>query len=140
MIIFCTFRFKETLEKLSKNNSYSAILEDICNYFRDKDIKELHITKDIIQNSSNIYSLNKYRIMNSQFNKGKSGSYRCICGCYLRGDLIILDTIYPKTGSEEIDNLSKEAYKEIAQNIKSSLSKGKVFILDITTKRFLTNK
>ena len=111
MIVYCSFRFYEQVCELKKNNSYAAIVTDICDYFKDKNISELHMTKDIIQSAANIYSLNKFRIINSLSNKGKGSSYRCLCGCYPKVNFIVLDTIYPKTGSEGIDNLSKEAYK-----------------------------
>jgi hypothetical protein len=83
-----------------------------------------------------VYSLNKYRILNSISNKGKSSSYRCICACHVKAGLIVLDTIYPKTGSEAVDNLTKEAYKEIAKNIKESLHKRHLYILDLIGQKF----
>lgn len=136
MRVHCSYRFYEQLQELSKNNSYSAILTDICDYFKDKSVGELHITKDIIQSSSKTYSLNKYRIINSKSNKGKSSSYRCICGCFVKDNVIILDTIYPKTGSEGIDNLSKETYKEIAKNIKQAIEQNLLYTLNLDTQIF----
>jgi hypothetical protein len=96
----------------------------------------LNITKDIIQSSANVYSLNKFRIINSLSNKGKSSSYRCLCGCYTKGNFVVLDTIYPKTGSEGIDNLSKERYKEIALNIKNALHEKELYCLNLITQEF----
>src|ERR1035437_6880409 len=113
MIIYCTRIFYTEIHKLKKNNSYAAIIDDVCDYFKDKDINELHITRDIISSANKIYSLNKYRIVNSLLNKGKSSSYRCISGCFVQKKYIILDTIYPKTGSDGFDNLTKETYKRI---------------------------
>lgn len=136
MRVHCSYRFYEQLQELSKNNSYSAILTDICDYFKDKSVGELHITKDIIQSSSKTYSLNKYRIINSKSNKGKSSSYRCIRGCFVKDNVIILDTIYPKTGSEGIDNLSKETYKEIAKNIKQAIEQNLLYTLNLDTQIF----
>lgn len=48
MKVYCSQRFYEQIQELSKNNSYSAILTDVCDYFKDKSVGELHITKDII--------------------------------------------------------------------------------------------
>jgi len=137
MVIYCSVRFYQEVCELQKNNSYSAIIADVCNYFKDKDISELHITKDIIQSSNKIYSLNKFRINNSLSNKGKSSSYRCICGCFLKNDIVVLGAIYPKTGSEGVDNLSKEEYKNIAGNIKNSIEKNRLYILDVTTQKII---
>ena len=131
MVLYCTERFKQQVAVLEKNNSYSAIIVDICDYFKDKNIDELHITKDIIRSSTN-----KYRIGNSLSNKGKSSSYRCISGCYVKKDFLVLDTIYPKTGSDGIDNLSVEKYKEIAGNIKNAIESYSLYELDIELKAF----
>lgn len=140
MLVYCTERFYQQVTNLKKNNSNAAIITDICDYFTDKNISELHFTKDIILSSANTYSLNKYRIINSLSNKGKSSSYRCICGCYLKSDFLILDTIYPKTGSDGIDNLTKETYKEIAQNIKNAIQNNVLYILDLDKKTFSKSK
>ena len=140
MIVYCTFRFIDYIKQLSTNNSYSAVLGDVCDYLKDKNVTELHITKSVIHNASGIYSLNKYRIQNSISNKGKSSSYRCICACHVEAKLIILDTIYPKTGSEAVDNLSKEAYKEIAKSIKNSLLKKQCCVLDVGSQKYTTLK
>jgi|GEM_PF-1622738 len=131
MTIYCTPNFCKQIAELAKNKSYASVLADVCDYFKDKNIHELHITKAVIRTSPSIYSINKYRIINSLSNKGKSSSYRCICGCYVKNDLIILDTIYPKTGSEGIDNLSKEQYTNIATSIKDAVSVNDLAILDI---------
>ena len=136
MVVYCTFRFFNDIENLKKNKSYSSIMKDVCDYFKDKSTAELHITKDIIQSSSNIYSLNKFRIINCLSNKGKSSSYRCLCGVFLKEDRVILDTIYPKTGSDSIDNLSKEKYKEIAKNIRDSIGANKIYLIDIENGKF----
>lgn len=95
MTVYCTERFEEDILALQKNNSYSDVLIDACDYFLDKNIQELHITKDIISNAQGKYSLNKYRIMNSTMKKGKSGSYRCISVCLPELNSVYLGTIYP---------------------------------------------
>lgn len=135
MVLYCTERFKQQVADLEKKNSYSAIITDICDYFKDKNTSELHITKDIIRSSTNTYSINKYRIGNSLTNKGKSSSYRCISGCFVKKDYLVLDTIYPKTGSDGIDNLSAEKYKEIAVNIKNSIENNSLYELDLKLKK-----
>ncbi len=131
MIVYCTERFLKNILELKKNNSYSGILEDVCDYFLDKSIAELHITRDIIQNSKGTYSLNKYRIMNSTMNKGKSGSYRCITVVLPLQNSIYLATIYPKTGSDGIDNLTVSACKEIAKYVQQSILGNQLKVLDI---------
>lgn len=137
MTIFCTQSFEDNLLNLKKKNSYFAILEDVCNYFKDKDILELHITRDIINTTPSIYSLNKYRIPNSNMKRGKSGSYRCICICSPKTNCIYLGCIYPKTGSDGFDNLSKQAYKEIASNISQSIENKSLKRLDIDTQTLM---
>ncbi|MDI9340716.1 MAG: hypothetical protein QM534_09090 [Sediminibacterium sp.] len=121
MTVYCTPQFEDNIKELQKNNSYSNILKDVCSYFNDKNVQELHLTRDIIQNIAGKYSLNKFRIMNSSMNKGKSGSYRCISVVMVDLDSIYLGRIYPKTGGDGIDNLSKEAYKDIAAYIKDCI-------------------
>ena len=56
-------------------------------------------------------------------NKGKSGSYRCISVCLPKENKIFLDTIYPKTGSDGHDNLTKEAYKDCAKRVNEAIAK-----------------
>jgi hypothetical protein len=137
MNIYCTERFESNFVNLQKNNSYSEILNDICTYFLDKNISELHITKDIIHNAKGKYSLNKYRIMNSKMNKGKSSSYRCIAVCLPEMNILYLGAIYPKTGSDSIDNLTKEEYKEIAGYIKDTINNRKYKILDLNQRKLV---
>ena len=134
MVVYCTTAFHEQIFKLQKNNSYINILNDLCDYFSDKDISELHITRDIISNNTGIYSLNKYRIANSSMNKGKSGSYRCISVCLPKENKLFLDTIYPKTGSDGFDNLTKEAYKDCAKRVNEAIKKNTYFEIDIVNK------
>jgi hypothetical protein len=140
MKVFCTQRFIDHLQQLSKNNSYKSILEDVCVFFSDKNIHELHMMNDIINRANGKYSLNKYRIANGLTNKGKSSSYRCICVCLPEQEAIYLDTIYPKTGSFGTDNLTKDAYKEISKNVLSAISANKLFILNIETKEITAAK
>ncbi len=140
MKIYCTQHFIDTIQHLSKNKSYKAILEDVCVFFADKGIEELHIMNDIINRFLGKYSLNKYRISNSLTNKGKSASYRCICVCLPKQKAIYLDTIYPKTGSFGAENLTKEAYKEIAKNVQLAIAVNKLFMLNIETKEIAAVK
>ncbi len=135
MRINCTSRFQEHIQKYSKNNSYSAILADVCEFLTEKEINELHLIGNIYT-SPGSYSLNKYRIKNGVTNKGKSSSFRCIAACFPKEDKIILDTIYPKAGSEGSDNLRKEAYKEIVTNIQTGLRNNTLLELCIQTKQF----
>lgn len=107
MILYATREFRNELEGLAQKNSYSEIITDVCLFFRDKDVAELHCMRDLIQNTSGTYSLNKYRIANSGMQRGKRGSYRCICVCLPQADTVILGSIYPKTGSDGVDNLQR---------------------------------
>jgi len=136
MKIYCTVNFINCIQKLERNNSYQSIIEDTCTFFQEKSIGELHLMKDILNNSPGIYSLNKYRIINSLTNKGKSSSYRCICVCLPKNEAIYLDTIYPKTGSSGTENLTKESYKSIAKNIKNSIEKKELYQVDINKQTF----
>jgi hypothetical protein len=90
--------------------------------------------KDLINNSPGKYSLNKYRVINSQTNKGKSSSYRCISVCLPERRTIYLDTIYPKTGSQGKANLDKETYKAIATNVKNAIAKNDLYELNLKNK------
>jgi len=140
MVIYCTSSFHEQLYSLQKNKSYVNIINDIFDFFANKNIEELHITKDIISNVSGTYSLNKYRIANSAMGRGKRGSYRCICVCLPKENKIFLGTIYPKTGAEGIDNLTKEAYKAYASDIKDAIKSGILYELNISTQSFVKIK
>ena len=137
MKIYCTQNFLDCINKLQSNNSYQSVTGDVCSFLKEKNITELHQIKDILNTTPGIYSLNKYRIINSLTNKGKSSSYRCICVCLPKNDSIYLDTIYPKTGSSGTDNLTKEAYKSIAKNIKNCIEKNDLFRLDIERQIFI---
>ena len=131
MKVFCTGNFLSIINNLEKKNNYSNILIDVCLYFSDKNIEELHITKDILRNSPGISSINKYRIPNSSIGIGKRGSYRCISMCNVKNDKIFIDFIYPKTGSEGSDNVTKEGIKEIAINITNSIQSGDIYEVDL---------
>ncbi|MDX2172062.1 MAG: hypothetical protein SFY56_03030 [Bacteroidota bacterium] len=134
MDVYCTTRFITEIVKLSKNNSYNLVINDVCDYLINKSIQELHITNDLLVNGNDTYSLHKYRIKNSLTNKGKSSSYRCVSVCLPKTDLIILGSIYPKTGSDGIENLSKEEYKTIAKEIAEGKNNNTLKKLDIKNK------
>lgn len=137
MIVYCTERFENEILSLQKNNSYKDILIDVCEYFSDKNINELHITRDIISNAKGKYSLNKFRIQNSTMKKGKSGSYRCVSVCLPEEDTVVLGVIYPKTGSDGLDNLQKEEYKKIAKLVKEALTNKKYKKINIPERKFI---
>jgi hypothetical protein len=137
MVIYCTNSFYEQIHTLQKNKSYVNIITDVFGFFTDKNIEELHITKDIISNASGTYSLNKYRIANSAMGRGKRGSYRCICACLIKENKIYLGTVYPKTGAEGIDNITKEAYKAYASDIKDSIKDNTLYELIISNQSFV---
>ena len=140
MVIYCTNSFYEQLHILQKNKSYVNVMSDICDFFTDKNIEELHITKDIISNATGTYSLNKYRIANSAMARGKRGSYRCICVCLPKENKIYLETVYPKTGAEGAENLTKEAYKACAANVKEAIKNNKLFELMISSRSWIKIK
>jgi len=131
MRIFCTFKFNERISELQKKNNYANILNDVCDFFKGKNLAELHITRDILQNAAGTFSLNKYRISNSSIGAGKSGSYRCICVCKVKEEKVYIDFIYPKTGADGADNLLASAYKECVKNITAAILEKKLYKLDI---------
>jgi len=51
MTIYATTDFRRQVEGLAKKNNYSAILQDVCSFLSDKNIRELHLLRDIIQNA-----------------------------------------------------------------------------------------
>ena len=130
MIVYATAEFKRQPETLAHKNSYSDVASDVCNFLKDKDLQELHQMRDLIQNTTGTYSLNKYRIANSIMQRGKRGSYRCICACFPITDTIVLGAVYPKTGSDGVDNLPKEEYKRIAKSILQALESKELFLFD----------
>jgi hypothetical protein len=140
MKVYCTPQFIKEIEKLQRNNSYCAVLDDVCSFLADKNIEELHQIVDILNKAPGIYSLNKYRIANSTGNQGKSGSYRCICMCLPKENSIYLGYIYPKTGSVGRDNLSKEDYKRIVVSISKAKADDELFELDINKGKFEKKK
>ncbi len=140
MNVYCTPQFIKEIEKLQRNNSYSAVLDDVCNFLSDKDISELHQMVDVLRNSPGTYSLNKHRIANSLSHQGKSGSYRCICVCLPKLNSIYLGYIYPKTGSQGRDNLDKKEYKAIAKSIMKAIDENDLFELNIEKKKYSTKK
>jgi hypothetical protein len=140
MKVFCTGYFLEVISDLEKKNNYSGIFKDVCTYFSDKNIDELHITKDILRNSPGIHSINKYRIPNSTIGIGKRGSYRCISMCNVKSDKIFVDFIYPKTGSEGSENITKEGIKSIAINITNSIQSGNIYEIDLQNEQIIDLK
>ncbi len=137
MKIFCTQDFLNKINTLEKKNNYSNIFEDVCDYFSDKNIEELHITKELLRNSPGISSINKYRIPNSSIGIGKRGSYRCISMCNVNADRVYIDFIYPKTGSEGSDNITKEGIKKISKDIINSINNGTIYQIDILNKQII---
>lgn len=140
MKVYCTPQFIKELEKLQRNNSYSAVLDDVCSFLSDKSITELHLMVDVLRNAPGTYSLNKHRIANSLSNQGKSGSYRCICVCLPKEDSIYLGYIYPKTGSHGRDNLEKEDYKKIAGSVQKAKAVDDLYELDLSKKSYKKKK
>lgn len=140
MKVYCTPQFITALEKLQRNNSYSAVLDDVCAFLRDKNIEELHQMVDVLKKAPGIYSLNKHRIANSVSNQGKSGSYRCICVCLPKENSIYLGYIYPKTGSQGRDNLESDDYKRIAANVQKAKAADDVYELDLAKKTYKKRK
>ena len=136
MTVYWIEEFIAEIDKLQTNNSYSAVLTDVCDFLADKDIAELHQIKDILKKSDGIYSLNKYRIINSKTNKGKSGSYRCICVCLPQKDEIYLGYIYPKTGAQGKENLTAQDFKNIAKAVQVAISTSNLYVLDIISKQY----
>lgn len=140
MNVYCTTQFIKELEKLQRNSSYSAVLDDVCSFLSDKSVEELHQMVDILRKTPGIYSLNKHRIANSVSNQGKSGSYRCIAVCLPKQDSIYLGYIYPKTGSQGKDNLDKKDYKKIAAAIADAMATNDLYNLDIKKKKYKREK
>ncbi len=140
MKVYCIAQFIKEIEKLQRNNSYSAVLDDVCSFLSDKNIVELHLMVDILKKVPGIYSLNKHRIANSQSNQGKSGSYRCICVCLPKEDSLYLGYIYPKAGSQGRDNLGAEDYKRIAISIQEAKTANELYELDISEKKYSRKK
>ncbi|MFN8322268.1 MAG: hypothetical protein U0T74_06370 [Chitinophagales bacterium] len=136
MKVYCTPQFIKQIEKLQRNNSYSAVLEDVCSFLSDKNIEELHLMVDLLQKAPNFYSLNKYRITNGVSNQGKSGSYRCICVCLPKQDGIYLGYIYPKAGSQGKENLTKEEFKAIAVSVDKAIKADDLYELNIAEKKY----
>lgn len=130
MTVYATAEFKELVEVLAGKSAYSQILTDLCHFLKDKDMAELHQMRDLIQNATGTYSLNKYRIANSCMQRGKRGSYRCICACFPPKNILVLGCVYPKTGSDGVDNLSKDEYKRIAKSIQLALESKMLFVFD----------
>jgi hypothetical protein len=140
MNVYCTTQFIKELEKLQRNSSYSAVLDDVCNFLSDKSVEELHQMVDILRKTPGIYSLNKHRIANSVSNQGKSGSYRCIAVCLPKQNSIYLGYIYPKTGSQGKDNLDKKDYKKIAAAIADAIAANDLYNLDIKRMKYKKEK
>lgn len=140
MKVFCTGSFLSIINNFEKKNNYSNIFKDVCLYFSDKNIEELHITKDVLRNSPGISSINKYRIPNSSIGIGKRGSYRCISMCNVKSDKIFIDFMYPKTGSEGSDNVTKEGIKDIAINITNSIKLGDIYEIDLKNEQVIDLK
>lgn len=137
MKVYCTSRFISEFTDLEKKNNYASIFEDVCCYFQNKNIQELHITKDILRITPNVVSLNKYRIPNNSMGIGKRGSFRCICMCNIASDAVYIDYIYPKSGSDGSDNVTKDGIKLIIGNINSSIKQGQILIIDIEKRHIL---
>lgn len=135
MKVYCTPTFIANISSLEKNKSYQSIFSDVCVYFQDKNIQELHITKDILRTSPGITSLNKYRIPNESMGIGKRGSFRCLCMCNVKTDSVYIDYIYPKSGSEGSDNLTKDGIKTLSKGIVDTINKGDYFEIDIDKKQ-----
>jgi hypothetical protein len=135
MTLYCTPDFIEKINDLEKKKNYASIFSDVCCYFQNKNIEELHITKEILRCSPGITSVNKYRISSDSMGAGKRSSYRCICMCNVPSDKIYIDFIYPKTGSEGSENLTKDGIKKISKDIIKSIQNNKIFEIDFNKKQ-----
>lgn len=91
MKIFFSEHFKKQLKKLKKK--FPQIINDLLN----------RIDSFNPENETSIgRSVYKIRISNSDMKKGKSGGFRSYIYLYIKNDLLVPLSIYPKTETESI--------------------------------------
>lgn len=60
--------------------------------------------------------------------------------CNVKSDKIFIDFMYPKTGSEGSDNVTKEGIEDIAINITNSIKLGDIYEIDLKNEQVIDLK
>lgn len=96
MKLYCLEDFKNEVESLKKNNSYSSLPKDIVEYFFGKEISELESGRRLNRHPAPPFI--KKRL------EGKGG-YRVYFLLLVKNDAVYLTYVHAKTGSEGSENL-----------------------------------
>jgi mRNA-degrading endonuclease RelE of RelBE toxin-antitoxin system len=109
--------FRDSIVAYCKKDEfgYRNCKKDICDFFAKKDIHTI-FNHPILIAPSKDYRLIKSRIINSCYNKGKSGSYRIYYYVDIKNACIYLLSFYPKTGKYGRDSLSATELKFLIKN------------------------
>jgi hypothetical protein len=97
MKLYCIEAFKNEVEKLSKNNSYASLPEDIIEYFFGKETSELMNGRRINRHPAPPFI--KKRL------DGRGG-YRMYFVILIKDDCIYLTYVHAKAGSAGSENLA----------------------------------
>lgn len=134
MELCCTEEFKQELEKLRKNGSYSNIESILADAYCDVTFEQAN-TGDLLAVMPGMTYLKK-RLEGS-------GGYRFYLLAIVKGEKIYLGFVHPKTGRYGGDNVTSEKKKSILKELLAAIKSQQLYKIERDTSltsrvRFLT--
>lgn len=121
---------RKDLSKYEKNNSYSNCCDDLCNFFKDKDIETIYNRPEVLHESTG-WKYMKSRIENSNNGKGKSSGYRIYYYVDREKETIVILGFYPKTGKYGKSDISESEAKVLIKTYREELKREQLISHDL---------
>lgn len=120
---FSTSPFRESIAGYQKKDTYAHCIADLCQFFTGLTIAQIFNLPILLAPNSTCRYI-KSRVANSNFNKGKSGSYRLYFYADIETEHVYLLGYYPKTGKFGRSDLSNTEEKNMIQWFKTEKKNG----------------
>ena len=106
--------FRQSIECLTKKpkDGYMTVVDDICNALQNMPDNILRDTNDRIKMFEE-YRIIKLRLPNKGLKLAKANGFRLIYWVSMKRDNIVLLHIYPKRGSQGIENIADKEYDRL---------------------------
>lgn len=133
MDIYCIEAFKQEVEKLKKNNSYSNLQKEIIDYFFGKTIGELSNGRRLNGHAQDPYI--KKRLEGS-------GGYRVYYLLVIVKENLYLIHTHPKTGKRGKDDISPEETKMFYKDVLAAIDSNDLYKVthDTSKEKLIFNK
>lgn len=122
---FTTQLLRESIDKYLKKDEYSNCKEDLCNFFKNRDISTISSQPSLIVVQNKFHFI-KSRIENSCTNKGKSSGYRLYYYVDTELQYVYFIGFYPKTGKYGQEDLTDTELKILIKSFSAEKASGKL--------------